>query len=658
MNPTDLQIYSPEHSLDTSEFMALNHDVLQSITSLLDLASGFTIAFAECNFWQDGVALAAAIADILEHDPELEPMQLEVWEFNEPELRLLDELKKRLETLPRQEGKKLVLVLRGLENAIGVVGDYPQFLVDLNFVRDAYARIVPHPVVFVLPDYALTRVANFAPDFWAWKSGVFKFKTLKETRDFAEAKTIGSGRMIDNYIKPEKQERIDLLHRLLMEDNPSGSDPKSNRNASRQTNILLELGIAYRSLSEFKRAIEFDRQALEISRKIADLNVEANSLGNLGLAYYSLGQYQQAIEFHQQSLEINREIGDRDGEAASLGNLGLAYGSLGQYQQAIEFHQQSLEINREIGNRNGKAASLGNLGLAYYSLGQYQQAIEFHQQSLEINREIGNRDGEAASLGNLGSAYDSLGQYQQAIEFHQQSLEINREIGDRNGEASALGNLGLAYYSLGQYQQAIEFHQQSLEINREIGDRDGEAASLGNLGNVSQNLGKYQQAIEFHQQQREINREIGDRNSESIALNNLGEAYRSLGQYQRAVQFYQQSLVICREIGNRYVEASSLQGLGLALKKISRSGESIKVLNASRKIFEELGLYHKIQGSDKSFAPLETVAKELKRFQIKDEPEELPDWYKKSMPEPKPTPRKHTRRKNLFQIIFDWFRRI
>jgi hypothetical protein len=41
----------------------------------------------------------------------------------------------------------------------------------------------------------------------------------------------------------------------------------------------------------------------------------------------------------------------------------------------------------------------------------------------------------------------------------------------------------------------------------------------------------------------------------------------------------------------------------------------------------------------KSFAPLETVAKEPKRF-------ELPD------------PPKRKRRKNLFQIIFVWLRRI
>ena len=543
-----------------SKFRSQNDDAIQGLLAMLDLSQGFTIAFAECNFWQDGVALVSVLDDEIASDPEWEELQLESWEFNDPDLRyLLDELVKRLETLPRQEGKKLVLVLSGLENAIGVVGDYPPFLVDLNFVRDAYSRLVPHPVVFVLPDYAITRVANFAPDFWAWKSGVFKFQTSQAAREFAEAKTINSDRIIGNYIKPEKQERIDLLHRLLMEAKPSGTDPESNKNDVSKINLLNDLGIAYHSLSQFSRAIELFQQALEISQKTADRNAEAASLCNLGNTYYSLSHYQQAIQFHQQSLDIFRELGNRSFEINSLNGLGNAYYSLGQYQQAIQFHQQSLEICREIGDRQGEASSLCNLGNVYDSLGQYQQTIQFQQQSLEIYREIGDRNGEANSLNNLGGAYCSLVQYQQAIHFHQQSLEIYREIGDRNGEAASLGNLGNAYYSLGQYQQAIQFQQQSLEIRRQIGDLNGEAASLNNLG--------------------------------------------------------------------------------LALKALGRRGESIEAFNASRKIYEELGLYHKIEGSNKSFAPLEAVAKEPKRF-------ELPD------------PPKRKRRKNLFQIVLGWLRRI
>lgn len=84
-----------------------------------------------------------------------------------------------LVNIKRESDKKLVLIITGLENSIGRNKEYPSVLQDLNFVRDAYVADVPHPILFFLPDYALTRLAKYAPDFWAWKRGVFCFITFE-----------------------------------------------------------------------------------------------------------------------------------------------------------------------------------------------------------------------------------------------------------------------------------------------------------------------------------------------------------------------------------------------------------------------------------------------------------------------------------------------
>jgi hypothetical protein len=96
---------------------------------------------------------------------------------------LLDEIIKLLPKCKRYENKKLVLILREFEQSIGKFDEYPPVLNDLNWVGDAYKIRVPHPIMFVLPDYAITRVAKFAADFWAWKSGVFIFETTQFTKD-------------------------------------------------------------------------------------------------------------------------------------------------------------------------------------------------------------------------------------------------------------------------------------------------------------------------------------------------------------------------------------------------------------------------------------------------------------------------------------------
>jgi tetratricopeptide (TPR) repeat protein len=206
--------------------------------------------------------------------------------------------------------------------------------------------------------------------------------------------------------------------------------------------------------------------------KIEDDLLKKDSLITLGVCYRNLGDYQKAIDHHQQSLDIAREIGDRQDEGNALGNIGNCYSSLGDYQKAIEHYQRSLDIAREIGDRRGEGISLGNIGACYSSLGDYQKAINHHQQYLDIAREIGYRQGEGNALGNIGICYDSLGDYQKAIDHHQQSLDIAREIGDRNGQGNSLNNLACALLLLGDTDLAQAHLKTAAEIWEETGSPD------------------------------------------------------------------------------------------------------------------------------------------------------------------------------------------
>ena len=141
-------------------------------------------------------------------------------------------------------------------------------LVDLNWVRDAYPIKVPHPMLFCLPDYAITRVANFAPDLWAWNSGTFVFKTPANTREDAVSQTLDASKGITNCEVPEKQERIDLLKRLLMEYTPSNGREETEGDLKTRIRVFKELGIAYRSRSEYTTAKYYLEQALDLAKDV------------------------------------------------------------------------------------------------------------------------------------------------------------------------------------------------------------------------------------------------------------------------------------------------------------------------------------------------------------------------------------------------------
>src|SRR6476469_10806398 len=71
---------------------------------------------------------------------------------------------------------------------------------------------------------------------------------------------------------------------------------------------LFDKGLEQLQTSQFEAALQSWQQALIIYREIKDRIGEGRVLGNLGVTYKSLGDYAKAIEYQQQSLVIKREI--------------------------------------------------------------------------------------------------------------------------------------------------------------------------------------------------------------------------------------------------------------------------------------------------------------------------------------------------------------
>jgi tetratricopeptide (TPR) repeat protein len=89
----------------------------------------------------------------------------------------------------------------------------------------------------------------------------------------------------------------------------------------------------------------------------------------LGIAYRSLGNSAKAIEYSQQSLAIAREIKDRQlGKVWHWAIWELAYRSLGNSAKAIEYSQQHLAIAREIKDRQWEGNGTGQFGRSLTSL--------------------------------------------------------------------------------------------------------------------------------------------------------------------------------------------------------------------------------------------------------------------------------------------------
>jgi hypothetical protein len=141
--------------------------ILDQLARVVEWANDFVLVFIKCNHRSQLEVLPRALRGRL-HDKYILEIPLK-----DPIVSLLDELTSRWNTANPPDG----ISVYGLEKSINEQGEASPLLGRLNHERDLLRRAIPVPLLIWLPDFALDYIARGAPDFWAWRSGVYEFAT-------------------------------------------------------------------------------------------------------------------------------------------------------------------------------------------------------------------------------------------------------------------------------------------------------------------------------------------------------------------------------------------------------------------------------------------------------------------------------------------------
>jgi tetratricopeptide (TPR) repeat protein len=465
-------------STDRSEvdsFIKLNQEEFQFFLAFVEMSKEFKFAFAEINFPPDNDNLIAALAV----QPSCQQIQFAVINIDDPDLHfLLSELTIKISEIEREPDKKLVLIVRGLEKSIRTTGDYPNVLANLNYARDSFTVAIPHPIIFLLPDYAVTRFALFAPDFWAWTAATFKFQTTQIVLDRAiEQSRIDPG-IRRTYAKPERSDRIELLERLLQE-YPEGTEASSRA----RLEVLNKLGTAHKSTRDFETATIYFEQALELSREIKYQRGEASALYNLGDIAYDLRKFDEAGTFFKHSFTFGEKIGDRRSTGSIYHQLGIVAQELRQWEEARSNYCQALAIFEEFNDRRITASTYHQLGTVAEELRQWEEARTNYRQALAILEEFNDRYSQAGTYHHLGIVAQQLREWEEAQTNYRQALAIFEEFNDQYSQASTYHQLGMVAEGLREWEEAEKLFLQALAIFTEFKDEH-------NLGIVQRSLAR------------------------------------------------------------------------------------------------------------------------------------------------------------------------
>lgn len=445
-----------------------------------------------------------------------------------------------------------VLFIFGAEEAIAADADTRRLFFDcLNWQRGKLRETIACPMVFWLPEFAVRILTLEAPDFWAWRSGVY----------YLEPEPVGILKDIEELFKRGPSEYDSLTHQEKI-----------------------------KRLQQFKALLEeYEKRSFGETSESELLQTRFDLLQEAGIAALSLANYEEAKQYFLQGLKMAERLKDRGHLILTF--VGLTSISLyqGDYTSVNEYDAEILKLAQELGNDNIVARTFLFLGAIAGYQKDYHKADKFYKKSLAIGEELGDNELIALTLGVLGSLANVQEKYTEAKTFFEESLEINEEIGDKKGVVDNLIELSDLAKIQGNIDEEIRRIGEAQVISNEIKDSHRISKVLEKQGSFAEAQGDYQQAQKYYEKSLEIYELLGDKIKIATIYSILGEIAKATGNYEDAKRYLKESLKIVKEMGAKYLIASYQASLGLVYLKTEDFNEAERQFLGALDIFERLG---------------------------------------------------------------------
>ncbi|MDD4161458.1 MAG: tetratricopeptide repeat protein [Methanothrix sp.] len=536
--PASTNLSNQEPILGEAEISPQNQDVLLQIASLIRLTEGFRLGFVKCNQPVQCRQMAARLKKILADEANIISVELK-----EPVSSLRRAVLQELESDKSEYVEKRAIMVLGFEHSVPSEGPAPA-LDELNQSRDNFPKSFSGPVLIWLPDYALTRLAREAPDFWGWRSGVFELSPEKKLMASVE-KTIIQDAEADRLSLVEKRERADALDGLIRDYREM---PRGERENRAMASLLQRQGNLRYLLGEYDQARRQYEESLKIEQELGNKRGMGQTLHQMGNLAYITGDLGKARRLYSESLMISQELGDKSSVASTLHQMGMMAQNTDDLGEARRLYSESLKIKQELGDKSSVASTLHQMGMMAQDTGDLGEARRLYSESLNISQVLGNKSGMASTLHQMGMMAQHTGDLGEARRLYSESLNISQELGNKSGMASTLHQMGMMAQDTGDLGEARRLYEESLKISQVLGNKSGMANTLHQMGNLVYVTGDLGEARRLYSESLKINQELGDKRGVAITLAQSSLLEENEGHLARALELIKQAEALFLEL--------------------------------------------------------------------------------------------------------------
>ncbi|GAA3778820.1 hypothetical protein GCM10022271_08880 [Corallibacter vietnamensis] len=269
------------------------------------------------------------------------------------------------------------------------------------------------------------------------------------------------------------------------------------------------IGIVYRNLSLYDKAINAHTEAQQLAKKTKNIELETISLNMLGVVYRRMDAIRSALDYHKQALDLAetanpQSLALKRSIAVSQNSMGNIYLALKQYDLAIRLFQKSLTIEVGSDNKLGLAINYHNIGYAQEAKGLLKSALNNYQRSLKYNNDINSEIGRVICYNSIAGIYIKQGRNKKALPLINSALKKALNINDQYYIATSYLNLGLVNLKLNNLKNVEKNLNTALNIAEKYNLKSSKIETYKTLSEYNNEVGNYKEALNYYKKHIEL----------------------------------------------------------------------------------------------------------------------------------------------------------
>ena len=280
------------------------------------------------------------------------------------------------------------------------------------------------------------------------------------------------------------------------------------------------LGILYKNVGEFRRALEVLMESISISEKFDISNSIAYN--NIATIYFSQENYEKALQYHQKAIEVESSSANSNRRVIIqyLSNIASLYVKIGNLEEADKIYTKTYRYCEENNELGFLVTSLKGLAVLFIERGEFENAEIYLNRAINLSSNIAYEVHKVDLFLYLAEVYEKTNRQNLQLESLNQALSVAEES-QKSKVMLVYENLHDFHYQNGNIRGAYDVLKAMFKVNKQnfLKEKEENLLEMQEKFESEQKDKLIQQEKAFSEKVKEKNQKLAELNDDLSQFN-------------------------------------------------------------------------------------------------------------------------------------------